>query len=121
MRKIPVLAVILLIFSLACSHVSGLSVPNSPDDTDLGGAKEMLENMTPQSEEMLSQSQKEYEEAKYGTDMPYNNLEDLEAAMSQNEQLINAMTDLVDSAVTIVDHITSFTNKISTPMSGGSK
>ena len=58
------LAVILLIFSLTYSPVSGLSVPNSQDDSDIDGAKEMLENITSQSEEMLSQSQKEYEEAK---------------------------------------------------------
>ena len=120
MRNIPALVVILMIFTLPCMPVSGLTEPVPRDDADLDGVNEMLERMTSQSEEMLNQSQKEYEVAKYGSDMPYNNLEDFEALMAEFEQLINFMTDLMESVTTIIDHINSFTNKISTQMPGGS-
>lgn len=134
MRNIPVLGVILMVF-LACLPVSGLAEPDSPgnrginnffdfvrqtNETTASGnksldeAKELLKNMTSQSEEMLNQSQEEYAEAKNESGMNSSNLQDFEAMMSGIEQLINTMTDLIDSAVTIIDRITAFTKKIST-------
>lgn len=134
MRNIPVLGVILMVF-LACLPVPGLAEPNSPDEdnmdnivdfirqanettasgnTSLDEAKELLKNMTSQSEEMLNQSQKEYAEAKNASGMNSSVTDDFEVMMSVIEQLINTMTDLIDSAVTIIDRITAFTKKIST-------
>lgn len=130
---LPVLSVILTVF-LACLPVPGLAEPNSPDEdsmdnlfdfirqanetmasgnTSLEDAKEMLKNLTSQSEEMLNQSQKEYAEAKNESGMNLTAVGDFEAMLSGVEQLIIFMTDLIDSAVTIMDYITSFTKKIS--------
>lgn len=115
MRNIPVLGVILRVF-LACLPVPGLAEPNSPGNRSLDQAKEMLKEMTSQSEEMLmlNQSQKEYEWAKNESGMNSSDLQDFEAMMSGIEQLISFLNDLIDSAVTIIDHITTFTKKIST-------
>lgn len=113
MRNIPVLGVILMVF-LACLPVPGLAEPNSPGNKSLDEAKEMLKEMTSQSEEMLNQSQKEYAEAKNSSGMNSTAIDDFEATLSVIEQLINTMTDLIDSAVTIIDHITAFTKKIFT-------
>lgn len=130
---LPVLSVILTVF-LACLPVPGLAEPNSPDEdsmdnifdfirqanetmasgnTSLEDAKEMLKNLTSQSEEMLNQSQKEYAEAKNESGMNLTVVGDFEAMLSGVEQLIIFMTGLIDSAVTIMDYITSFTKKIS--------
>lgn len=134
MRNIPVLGVILMVF-LACLPVPGLAEPNSPDEDSIGNlfefvrqtnettasgntsldeAKELLKNMTSQSEEMLNQSQTEYAEAKNASGRNSSIIDDFEAMISGIEQLINTMTDLIDSAVTIIDRITAFTKKIST-------
>lgn len=130
---LPVLSVILTVF-LACLPVPGLAEPNSPDEdsmdnlfdfirqtnetmasgnASLEDAKEMLKNLTSQSEEMLNQSQKEYAEAKNESGMNLTAIGDFEAMLSGVEQLIIFMTGLIDSAVTILDYITSFTKKIS--------
>ncbi len=130
---LPVLSVILTVF-LACLPVPGLAEPNSPDEdsmdnvfdfirqtnetmasgnASLEDAKEMLKEMTSQSEEMLNQSQKEYAEAKNESGMNLTAVRDFEAMLSGVEQLIIFMTGLIDSAVTIMDYITSFTKKIS--------
>ncbi|MGB2728757.1 MAG: hypothetical protein WBD09_09835 [Halobacteriota archaeon] len=130
---LPVLSVILTVF-LACLPVPGLAEPNSPDEdsmdnlfdfirqtnetmasgnASLEDAKEMLKNLTSQSEEMLNQSQKEYAEAKNESGMNLTAIGDFEAMLSGVEQLIIFMTGLIDSAVTIMDYITSFTKKIS--------
>ncbi|MGB2841907.1 MAG: hypothetical protein WBC40_05470 [Halobacteriota archaeon] len=130
---LPVLSVILTVF-LACLPAPGLAEPNSPDEdsmdnifdfirqtnetmasgnTSLEDAKEMLKNLTSQSEEMLNQSQKEYAEAKNESGMNLTAIGDFEAMLSGVEQLIIFMTGLIDSAVTILDYITSFTKKIS--------
>jgi len=113
MRNIPVLGVILMVF-LACLPAPGLAEPNSPGNKSLDQAKELLKEMTSQSEEMLNQSQKEYEWAKNESGMNSSDLQDFEAMMSGIEQLISFLNDLIDSAVTIIDHITAFTKKIST-------
>jgi len=128
---LPVLSVILTVF-LACLPVPGLAEPNSPDEdsmdnvfdfirqtnetmasgnASLEDAKEMLKNLTSQSEEMLNQSQKEYAEAKNESGMNLTAVRDFEAMLSGVEQLIIFMTGLIDSAVTIMDYITSFTKK----------
>lgn len=130
---LPVLSVILTVF-LACLPAPGLAEPNSPDEdsmdnlfdfirqtnetmasgnTSLEDAKEMLKNLTSQSEEMLNQSQKEYAEAKNESGMNLTAVRDFEAMLSGVEQLIIFMIGLIDSAVTIMDYITSFTKKIS--------
>ena len=130
---LPVLSVILTVF-LACLPVPGLAEPNSPDEDSMDNvfdfirqtneimasgnasleyAKEMLKEMTSQSEEMLNQSQKEYAEAKNESGMNLTAVRDFEAMLSGVEQLIIFMTGLIDSAVTIMDYITSFTKKIS--------
>ncbi|MCD6455452.1 MAG: hypothetical protein J7K81_01485 [Methanophagales archaeon] len=111
MRNIPVLGVILMVF-LACLPVSGLAEPDSPGNKSLDEAKELLKNMTSQSEEMLNRSQEEYAEAKNASGMNSSNLQDFEAMMSGIEQLISFLNDLIDSAVTIIEHITAFTKEI---------
>lgn len=132
----PVLGVTFIVF-LACLSVPGLAEPNSPGNssinnlfefvrqanettasgnTSLDEAKELLKNMTSQSEEMLNQSQEEYAEAKNASGMNSSAITDFEEMISGIEQLINTMTDLIDSAVTIIDRITAFTKKISTLM-----
>lgn len=145
MRNILVLSVILLVSFLACLPVPGRMVepdspdsPDSPDEgnnainntfdfiqqangitasgnTSLDSAKEMLKNMTAQSEEMLNQSQKEYMEAKteIETEMNSSVFGDFEATLSVIEQLIIFLTGLIDSAVTIIDYVTAFSKKIS--------
>ena len=82
-------------------------------NTSLEDAKEMLKNLTSQSKEMLNQSQKEYAEAKNESGMNLTAIGDFEAMLSGVEQLIIFMIGLIDSAVTIMDYITSFTKKIS--------
>ena len=132
MRNIPVLGVILMVF-LACLPVPGLAEPNSPDEDNMDNffdfiqqtsettasgnksldeAKELLKKMSSQSEEMLNQSQTEYAEAKNASGMNSTSIDDFEAMMSGIEQLISFLNDLIDSAVTIIDHITSFTKEI---------
>lgn len=143
MRNILVLSVILMVSFLACLPVPGRLIepdspdsPDSPDEGDntinntfdsiqqangitasgnmsLDSAKEMLKNMTAQSEEMLNQSQKEYMEAKTETEMNSSVLGDFEATLSVIEQLIIFLTGLIDSAVTIIDYVTAFSKKIS--------
>jgi predicted PurR-regulated permease PerM len=113
MRNISVLGVSLMVF-LACLPVPGLAEPDSPGNKSLDEAKEMLKEMTSQSEEMLNQSKKEYEWAKNESGMNSSDLQDFEAMMSGIKQLISFLNDLIDSAVTIIDHITAFTKKIST-------
>ncbi len=135
MRNIPVLSVILMVSFLACLPVPGLAKPNSLDNensidnffesiqqangttasgnTSFDSAKEMLENMTAQSEEMLNQSQKEYLEAKKESGLNSSVLGDFEATLSVIEQLINFLTDLIDSAATIMDYVSAFTKKLS--------
>ncbi len=135
MRNIHVLSVILMVSFLACLPVPGLAEPNSPDNensinnffesiqqangttasgnTSFDSAREMLENMTAQSEEMLNQSQKEYLEAKNESGLNSSVLNDFEATLSVIEQLINFLTDLIDSAATIIDYVSAFTKKLS--------
>lgn len=113
MRNIQVLGVILMVF-LACLPVPGLAEPNSPGNKSLDQAKELLKNMSSQSEEMLNQSQKEYEWAKNASGMNSSAIDDFEAMMSGIEQLISFLNGLIDSTVTIIEHITAFTKKIST-------
>ncbi|MHC1623741.1 MAG: hypothetical protein ACXQTR_04035, partial [Candidatus Methanospirareceae archaeon] len=63
MRNMLVLDIILMLF-LACLPVPGLAEPDYPGDNGLDDAKEQLKKMVSQSEEMLNQSQEEYERAK---------------------------------------------------------
>ena len=131
MIKISVLGVTLMVL-LAFLPAPGLAEPDNDGignfsefiqqanettasgNTSLDEAKELLKKMSSQSEEMLNQSQKDYAVAKNESGMNSSAIGDFEAMISGIEQLINFMTDLIDSAVTIIDHITAFTKKIST-------
>ena len=68
MRNMLVLDIILMVF-LACLPVPGLAEPDSPGNKGLDDAKELLKEMTSQSEEMLNQSQEEYGWAKDASGM----------------------------------------------------
>jgi hypothetical protein len=132
MRYTPVLGVILMVFSLACLPLHGLAelgsydnysinnifefIPRAnetttSDNKSLDEAKELLKEIASQSEEMLNQSKEEYLRAKNESGMNSSAIDDFEAMISGIEQLIRFMNDLIDGAITILDHITSFTKK----------
>jgi len=111
MRNMLVLDIILMVF-LACLPVSALAEPDSPGNKGLDDAKEQLKKMASQSEEMLNQSQEEYEWAKNASGMNSTAIGDFEAMMSRIERWIGFLNDLIDSVVTIIDRITSFTKEI---------
>ena len=113
MRNMLVLDIILMVF-LACLPVSALVEPDYPLNKGRGldDAKEQLKKMASQSEEMLNQSQEEYERAKNASGINSTAIGDFEAMMSRIERLIAFLNNLIDSAVTIIDRITSFTKEI---------
>ena len=111
MRNMLVLNIILMVF-LACLPVSALAEPDYPINKGLDDAKEQLKKMASQSEEMLNQSQEEYERAKNASGINSTAIGDFEAMMSRVEQLIAFLNNLINSAVTIIDRITSFTKEI---------
>lgn len=111
MRKISVLGVVLMLSFLACLPAPGLAEPDSPGNKSLDEAKELLKNITSQSEEMLNQSEKEYMETKNESGMDSSAIDDFEAMMSGIGQLIDFLNGLVDSAVTILDQITTIKEK----------
>jgi len=111
MRNMLVLDIILMVF-LACLPVPGLAEPDYPGNKGLNDAKELLKEMASQSEEMLNQSQEEYEWAKDASGMNSSDLQEFEAMMSRIEQLIGFLNNLINSVVTIIDRITSFTKEI---------